>query len=212
MTWTNSPLRDVIVYAYGIRADQLSAPDWLGSARYDISANVPLGSTLEQARQMLKNLLIERFRMAVHHETKYFPAYDLVIYKGKPKLTTSTAEHVAAHASTETSPTIPDKPRLAGRGYGGVWSIRGEAAPISALASWLGGFGPQLGGRVVDKTGITGYFDFTLEYSRSLDSQSDTAPYVVDAIQEQLGLDLQESKLALDLLVVDRLEKKPSPN
>src|ERR1700689_1355258 len=100
---------------------------------------------------MLQNLLIERFHLAVHHETKDFQAYNLVIYKGKPKLTPSSAEHIAAHASTVKPPEMrvsPNQTRMITTGYGGSWRIRGEAATLVDLAVSLG---TQVGRRVVDR-------------------------------------------------------------
>lgn len=212
MTWTSSPLLRIVIYAYGIRADQLSAPGWLGSAMYDISAKVPPGATREQSRRMLQNLLAERFHFSVHHEVRDFPAYNLVIYKGKPKLTASSAEHIALHASTEKPPGMRLSPRqlsIVTTGLRGNWTITGEAATVADLAVSLS---TQAGRRVVDRTGLTGHFDFVLTFSQSLAPESDAAPYILDALREQLGLDLQETKLPLDVVVVDRADRTPAEN
>lgn len=212
MIWTNSALLRIITYAYALRVDQLSAPAWLGSAFYDISAKVPPGTTREQSQQMLQNLLIDRFHLAVHHETKTFAAYNLVSYRGKPKLTPSSAEHIAAHISTEKVPGMrvsPNQTRIIATGYAGSWKIAGEAATLADLAVSLS---TQTGRRVVDRTGLTGSFDFMLEFSRALASGSDTTPYLFDALREQLGLDLQETKLPVDVVVIDRIDKTPIEN
>jgi len=212
LTFTGSPLLRIIIYAYGIRADELSAPNWLSSALYDIAAKVPPGATREQSQQMLRNLLTERFHLAVHHETRDFPAYNLTTYKGKPKLAPSSAEHVAAHASTDKEPgtrVSAHDTRLVMTGFAGIWRIRGEGATLADLA---GSLSAQAGRRVVDKTELSGRFDFNLEFSRSLGSQSDAAPYILDALREQLGLDLQETQVPLDVVVVDRIDRTPTEN
>ena len=94
-------------------------------------------------------------------------------------------------------------------GADGAFTMRGEAATLSGLA---GSLRACLGRRVVDRTGLTGYFDFGLAFSQSLDSQSDAAPSILDALREQLGLDLQETKLAIDVVVVDRVDRTPTAN
>lgn len=161
---------------------------------------------------MLRNLLGERFHLVAHHETKDFPAYNLVIYKRNPKLTPSSAEDIAAHASNEAPPGMRVSPRQSSliiTWADGAFTTRGEAATLSGLA---GSLRASLGCRVVDRTGLTGYFDFVLAFSQSLDSQSDAAPSILGGLREQLGLDLQEAKLAIDAVVADRVDKTPTAN
>lgn len=86
ISWTACSLDFLIERAYGIQQDQFSGPGWLSSARYDISAKVPAGATAEQFDEMLQNLLVERFHLQVHHDTRVLSAYDLVLRRSPPKL------------------------------------------------------------------------------------------------------------------------------
>jgi len=72
ITWTGATLNGILIAAYGVKADQIAGPGWLGSQRYDIEAKVPPGATKAQLNMMLQNLLADRFRLALHRETKEF--------------------------------------------------------------------------------------------------------------------------------------------
>ena len=165
--------------------DQISGPAWLESERYDVIANVPQGATKEQVCEMWKNLLADRFHLALHHTTKEFPGYELVVAKGGPKLRESLDENsprAANQAQTATQlrltldkdgfPIVPP-----GRKYleihpkprGTRLAFRDSS--ISELAEHLRwplssrtGNGIALA-RVEDKTGLTGKYDFTLRFS-----------------------------------------------
>ena len=86
ITYSNVSLKQVLTNAYGIKSYQVSGPKWLDSERFDIVAKIAMGATKEQFQMMLQNLLAERFKLAVHHETKELPIYALVVGKGGPKL------------------------------------------------------------------------------------------------------------------------------
>src|SRR5580698_8560874 len=89
-TCNNCTLMMLLSQAYDVKSYQLTAPGWMNSDRFDISAKIPEGTTKEQVMVMVQNLLIERFQMAIHRDKKEMQGYDLVVAKGGPKLT----EHV----------------------------------------------------------------------------------------------------------------------
>jgi uncharacterized protein (TIGR03435 family) len=79
-------LRNLLTQAFGVKMYQISGPDWMDSARFDIIAKVPSGATKDDVKIMLQNLLKERFRLVFHFETKVVPVYELVVEKNGPKL------------------------------------------------------------------------------------------------------------------------------
>jgi uncharacterized protein (TIGR03435 family) len=200
LTIMNATLLDCIERAYGVREYQVSGPKWIASERYDIIATAPRVGT-KQIWKMLQTLLTDRFQITLHHDSKVFPVYELVVAKGGPKL------HEAK----------PDGPS----------GVRGERDKLTAnrtsmtqLAQVLSG---QMDRPVVDSTGLAGVFDFTLEYTRQerLPDNQDAggtggnplpAPPLPEALKEQLGLDLKSGKAPLDVLVIDSANKMPTAN
>lgn len=181
IAWTACPLDFLVERAYGIQFDQFSGPGWLSSVRYDISAKVPTGATPEQFDEMLRNLLIERFHLEVHHETRIVPAYELVLGKNPPKLKHS--EWVPPPPPTDLPPGQPwfgDVP-IFRTGRDGNEVITGRGAKTSDL---VGSLRVALHRRVEDRTGLTDKFDFTLEYS---DATRGTSPYIIDSVRTNWG-------------------------
>ena len=148
---------------------------------------------------MLQSLLADRFRLSVHRETREEAVYDLVVAKGGPKLMKSEPE---------------GKPQ----GRRMEWGVLGGTAlPVPVLAVSLS----QLLERpVIDRTGLKGIYDFTLTWmpdssqARGFGDSSQTTlapvperPSIFTAIQEQLGLELRTARGAVDVLVIDHVEK-----
>lgn len=228
---TGSPMRRLLGRAFGVRGvdleDLIKGPAWIDAECYEVVAKIPPNTTSEVFRQMFQNLLIERFALAFHHETKEFSVYDLVVDKNGPKIKQAVHDPKALPAAGPTPrardgkgfPEIP--PGMTGffqtyvgdpHGSHAYWTIR--AQPLSELALRL--TDPNAGRlRVIDKTGLTGNYDYTLEFS--------TVPFPgtpvpddfvspMDAVREQLGLRLVPAKAPLDVVVVDHLEKVPREN
>ena len=97
-------LADLIRTAYDVKPHQISGPDWMAAARFDITAKLPDGATKDQVNVMLQALLAERFKLTVHHETKDRPVYALIVGKGGPKLKESVPEADAAKADAAKPP------------------------------------------------------------------------------------------------------------
>ena len=130
VTYTFSTIRDLIVDAYSVKRNQVSgSPNRVDSERFDIVAKVPAGATKEQVKIMLQNLLAERFKLALHRETKELPIYALVLAAKGPKLKDSTASdtpptsdsqseegRVAKSGTQDAAPPLRLPPRLGIRG------------------------------------------------------------------------------------------------
>ena len=205
-TTTNTPLRDLIIFAYGIHVRQLTnAPSWLETEKYDISAKPdrPGMPNDTQVRAMVQKLLADRFQLSFHREKKELSAYVITIGKGGPKLTKNDSGGLL--------------PGFGGRGPG---SIGVRNSNMEQFASFLQA--RILDRPVVDQTGISGKFDFTLSWRpdqlaapppnapplpADIESRSD----IFAAFQEQLGLKLEATKAQVEVLVIDRVEK-PSEN
>jgi uncharacterized protein (TIGR03435 family) len=178
----------LIAYAYDVREFQISGgPGWIGSEEYDIVAKPDGDVRGDRVLAMARALLAERFHLSLHRESKEMPVLALVVTKGGPKL----------RASTGSGP-----------------EVRGGRGRFVARNVTMGLFAAQLAGRmlgrpVVDRTGIAGEFDITLEWA--FDQGANSGPSIETAIQEQLGLKLEAQKGAVDMLVVDRVER-PSAN
>lgn len=228
---TGSPMRRLLGRAFGAHstdlADLIKGPAWIDGEYYDVVGKIPSGTTLAVFRQMFQNLLIERFALTFHHETKEFPIYDLVVDKKGPKIKQAVSDPKALLAAgpiprerdSQGFPVIP--PGMTGffetyhgdpHGSRAYWTVR--AQPLSVLADRLRD--PNTGNlRVSDKTGLTGDYNYTLDFTpTSPFSSPDSSTYltIFDAVREQLGLRLVSAKASLDVVVVDHLEKVPTDN
>jgi uncharacterized protein (TIGR03435 family) len=234
MTFTWVLARVLLMKAFALPLDQVSGSDWVmgNDARFDISAIVPAGATKEQANEMLLNLLKERFHLAYHSEKKGFDAYALVVAKGGPKLKDAAPAigplpeapqpgTVATPATLDRDgfPQLPaGRPGFQGRGQNWVMRETYRMATLQQLSSHLQFM--LRGSRIVDKTGLTGTYDFTLECSTAgllgrgaaADIASDPAPDLFSALESQLGLKLEKSKTQLDAIVIDHMDKTPTEN
>jgi len=242
ITWTNATLKTLLTIAYDVKPYQVNGPAWLDTERYDIIAKVPEGATKEQVNVMWQNLLKERFGVVVHHESKEFQVDELQVAKGGSKLKETTLDPNAP-AAVEAGPPKLDKngsPEMNGPGLmmliqvgatgGPVGHMVARAQPLSGLATVLGN---QLNRPVVDKTGLTGKYDFNLEYTPDMsrmpppppglagpgpapaapgDNASEPGSNLAAAIEQQLGLRLVGSKAKLDVVVVDKAERVPTEN
>jgi uncharacterized protein (TIGR03435 family) len=211
-SYSKARLKDLLYYAWGLVSEQqISGPGWLETELYDIVAKIPPGTTKKQFQVMLQNLLAERFKMRVHHETKEFPVYELVVGKGGPKLTESVEG--APPVNKDGFPPLPEgRPGIVVRqDVTGRARMIGHEEPISRLADMLGNPTDRV---VLDKTGLTGKYDFTLAYNwkELASADDDPSPNVFIAVQQQLGLKLVDKKAPFDVIVVDHAEKVPTEN
>jgi uncharacterized protein (TIGR03435 family) len=196
-------LRSCIASAYDIEPYRIIGPDWINDKMYSIVAKSSAPGTRVQLLAMLQSLLEDRFKLKLHHEMKDFPVYALLIAKGGSKIRT---------AEDSSNPGLrPD---------GGGWMARHVS--MSQLAVFLSGGLVGLDRPVLDMTGLSGYFDFRLDYASipgrsaaELETlQNDTAvlPSIFTAVRDQLGLSLSARKGSIDVLVIDDVTQKPVEN
>jgi len=209
-TLTNMDLFSLVTMAYDVQSYQLSGPDWMHGARFDIAAKVPPGATREQYRLMLQHLLAERFQLVVHRDRKEMPTYEMVVGKGGSKMKESADDSAAADdGSLQPSPVAPSPPP----GYNGPLTMLLRKSTLEQLAARVSA---QLGQAVTDATGLRGKYDITLQYTLAglqagATSEAPPGPTIFDAL-EQLGLKLVSKKGPADILVIDHVERAPSEN
>jgi len=214
----------LVARAYDVPQWQLFGPDWtrLGHYDYDIAATVPPGASQEQFRLMLRRLLVERFKLQVHRETRELAGYSLSAAKGGPKL----HPHVDAGRAAEEDKPLGNVPPPIQAGAGGYPILtarvpfasldgksrqRWDNAGVGELVDWLSAY---LRAPVSDETGIQGKYDIDLYWlAPAMGAQSDdTGPGLFAAVQQQLGLKLEKKKSSLEVLVIDHAEKVPTGN
>jgi uncharacterized protein (TIGR03435 family) len=239
ITYTRVTLQALIRQAYGVDFDQIQAPGWIAEERYDIRATVPPGATKDDLKVMYQHLLEERFKLALHHITKDYPVYELTIGKGGTKLKENTDSGLQPSRlgdprlppDRDGFPQIP--PGKSGTAFAtgnGLTRMTARGVPLSGLlfqvGATLGTFTGQntyAPGRIVDKTGLTGNYDFNLEFAGGLgigtafspasaDASTPSGPSLIEAMEKQLGLKLTKTTAPLDVLVIDHAEKTPTEN
>ena len=208
---TNYTAIILIQIAYGVTYTQISeAPDWVHSTRFEIRAQADpsIDDQLaklsdEDARlekqHMLQNLLADRFKLKVHIAKKKLPAYALVIAKNGAKLRKATIENSdPAQPHAPKAHPIEERPNTLGSEY------LAHGASMELLAAHLTG---RVGMTVVDRTGLSGLYDFTLQCCGTDQQSSADWPSIFTALPEQLGLRLQPIKDSISYLVIDNIEK-----
>jgi uncharacterized protein (TIGR03435 family) len=232
-TATNLTAFELITFAYGRQDFEIeSAPDWTKSDRFDITAKAdgdfPIGSpgSFGPQRAMLRSLLIGRFKLVTHTASKQLPIYALITARADktlgPHLHTSDVDCEAIISARIRGQAPAEPPRAPD----GVPDCSAAAPPgrIAAGAqpmTWLAGTLSQFLQRtVVDRTGLTGTYNFMLTWtpeSVAAERGPDTPAIdpngasIFTALQEQLGLKLEPAEGRVDVLVVDHVEK-PTPD
>jgi len=193
-------LSDCIEAAYGVKPYQISGPEWLRRENFDITAKAEGNHSRDELMRMLQTLLADRFKLALHHEQKEQPVYALVPGRNGPKLRPSEGEGQFSMG-----------PAAGGIGF--------QKTSMSEFAGRFLSVIPMIGRPVLDKTGLPGLYDFTLQLNPT--ANGDAGAIKRAAAEEgfslfvyaldQLGLRLESEKAAIDFLVVDHVER-PSEN
>ena len=195
LTIRGASLRSCIRWAYHVMDSQVTGPDWIGQQRYDIVAKAPAAADEDQLRLMLQTLLAERFKLAVHRQTKEAQAWVLSVGKGGPKFRESTTD---GEGSIQ-----PDMKQMA---------VVVQRTPVSQLVDMLSNV---LRAPVVDETGLKGKYDLTLRLDKYVPDPAtpvDVFSTVMNVIQQELGLKIEQRRVQLDYIVVDHAEKAPVEN
>jgi uncharacterized protein (TIGR03435 family) len=196
-TTTHLSLAYLIQLAYGIDNSQIAnKPDWLETTYFDINAKPEAGIALtrDELRPRLQDLLHQRFHLEAHTEIRPARGYALLIAKGGPHLTPTKADHFPGFR-TNVSP---------GQMRGFNWSM-----PI--LAKYLTS---AAGFPVVDQTGLPGSYDIAFSYQPN-DATPDAdnpLPALDAALKQATGLLLKPQKVPVETLVIDSVDKTPTPN
>jgi uncharacterized protein (TIGR03435 family) len=237
---SNISLLDYIRFAYKLTDGQVeimraSAPNWIAAKRFDIQAKSEIPNpTKDQMRLMMQSLLAERFKLVVHSEMRDLPVLALVLAKsGKfgPQLRPHSPED--STCSSVVEPTNQDsKSKLAlelPTVCGGLVSVGvpsapshvrvgGRGVPLSLVAAHLGEMG-HYDRPIIDQTGLSGTFDFVLEWgpdsvpdSPNSTIHDDGQSILQEALEDQLGLKLERKKTPLTVLLIDHLDEQPTVN
>ena len=223
---TNLTLRRLILIAYDAQDYQLSGgPSWIGSEHYDIRAKTDDETSVQQMEgPMLQSLLEERFRLSIHHETKQLSVFDLVIGKGGVKMQPSQESSCTPYSVDSPPPTamqagsLPNFCGLHLTVEGSNRTLEGKGVTMAALTASLSRtYNSFLGKNVIDGTGLVGTFDVHLTWSidplsasmgtDAAPLQDHSAPSLLTALQEQLGLKLESGRGPVEVLVIDHIEK-----
>jgi len=199
LSMRNVTLKSCFKWAYNVQDFQLSGgPDWVGGDRFDVIAKASAPAPESQLRVMLQALLADRFKVALHRESKTVAGYAVVVGKNGPKLQTS---------EREGEPDVQgNKLRMIAKRFSMTDLAELMAAPLQTS--------------VVDMTGLKGRYDFTLDASPFFsidtpidknDMQATVASVFQQALQQQLGLKLDARKIPVEVLVIDHAEK-PTEN
>ena len=226
MTVENYSLPSLILTAYGIPSYRLSAPDLsYGMPMFNVEARMPVDTTKEQFEVMMQNLLKERFGLKAHWESRQMAEYELVAAKGGVKLKDAEPDPPDAappapfgrlQLGSNGFPALPPGKFSAMAMMNGKAAMRGHLETAEEIAQKISN---QMGAPVVNASGLTGKYDYTLYWSSAplratapRDGEEDSGPSLTTAIQEQLGLKLEPKKGPVQVLIVDHVDSKPVEN
>jgi uncharacterized protein (TIGR03435 family) len=206
VSYINLTLMDLVTEAYNIKPYQVTGPSWLSGNSFDIKANIPKDTTREELRLMMQSLLADRFQVKLHHETRDFPGYELRVAKDGSRLKLANDQEPLPPSGGMTMYTHDGQARL--------------TAVKQTVATLINVIGHELNNPVIDKTGLTGMYDFVLSFTHeatllkapSTNSSGGNDTSLSTALQDQLGLNVIKAKVALDVIVVDGATKSPTEN
>jgi uncharacterized protein (TIGR03435 family) len=195
-------LSAVIRWAYDVQDYQISGPPWLNDAWFEVWAKAGTPAKEAELRKMLQTLLEDRFKLAVHRQSKEIAALILTVGKNGHKLQA---------VETEGSPSFKT----------GKMNLTGQGATLGQMTEFLS---RELRFPILDQTGLSGRFNYTLDIASYVTEEMrksggpdggpppDAPSIVAQAIQAQLGLKLDSKKAPIEMLVIDRVEKTPTEN
>jgi uncharacterized protein (TIGR03435 family) len=207
---TDLNVKRLITVAYGVRDAQIiGGPKWMATDGYDIAGKADTKvTTADRLKLLLQSLLSDRFKLAVHYETKELPVYEMTIARGGLKMQRTKDGSCIPVDFNSMGPPIPGQPRpnFCGRIAPGRRTLSGVGGTAADLASALSMI---LDRSVIDKSGLSGIFDFKMEWTldplmpqlpsasapgdtiKPPPSAGDEGPSIFTALQEQLGLKLE---------------------
>lgn len=208
LTWRGATIKRMICEAYKVQYAQVAGvPSWGDTERYEVQATMERASSRDEVREMLKGLLAERFRLAVHTETKRLPVYVLTVAKGGLKLKKVSPEH--QNGSLLRDPGINRFTRQA--------SMQQFAGLLSQMITGpiFNGYTRRMEPRedlpamVIDQTGLNGVYEIDLNLNATGDE--DFASTLVGAV-DALGLKLNLQRMPVEIIAVDQVQRIPTAN
>jgi uncharacterized protein (TIGR03435 family) len=213
----NLPIKAIIQIAYGFDAPVVGAPDWVSNTFYTIQARSDEAADARLAlltsnevrlekRNAVRVLLAERFGLKTHLETRNSSVYNLVVDKGGVKMQVVPPPPPPADGAAPPPPPLTDV-----QAHGSQHGLEFVASNASMRAI-TGVLSAMVEAPVVDKTGLTGAYNYTLQFGRDWSEHDpDSWPSIFTAVQEQLGLKLEAVHESVPNLVIDNITK-PTEN
>ncbi len=202
LTMRNVPLRILLAEIYLMTPDDIAGPSWLSDVRVDIIAKAASHDASDaDLREMTKALLRDRMKMVAHLEPRSRSVWALEVWKGQPKLQSGTAPNRPEDAACRR--------QSAETGVKFVCQHMSMAEFAHEIPEIAGRYADQ---RVVDHTGLEGWWDFTLQGTPSADLETNGGLTLFAALQSQLGLQLENKKLPVPVVVIDSMERTPTEN
>ncbi len=210
----NYSLSYLVMMAYNLRSFQLTAPAWMDSVNFDVMARIPPGTGSQQFQVMLQQLLADRWKLKAHFEKRETNVYALTADKNGAKLKESQEPPPTEKPEATWKPPASGPPRRV------MAFVTRKGDTLPDLANFLSN---QLGQPVTDSTGLSGRYDYTLNFMVepggraagpvvSTEAGADLGISLIDAVRNQLGLRLEKQRGQVDMLIVDQAEKVPSEN
>lgn len=238
-TRPNATLRDLIRDAYSLPDQRIvGGPDWMNSSRYEVTAKASSPPSPDEMRRLVRRLLADRFALSAHMETRELPVFLLAVARddGRPgpglsRTTLDCAAILAERAKRGEAPAQAPKrgaerPTCAtftsmqtaptATGVTITRSYHASGGTLAELAAFLSTAGAPIDRPVVDRTGLAGFYDISLQFTPSgarLNGAlaSDDGPSLFTSVREQLGLKLDASRAPIEVLVVDSAQP-PTPD
>jgi uncharacterized protein (TIGR03435 family) len=192
-------LRELVATAYDAKEVQVAGPSWIDSDRFVLDATMPPQTTRDQRLQMLRTLLVERFHLVTHRETREIPIYSLVVAR----------QGILMKESSQPESTIRTV------AANGRVTLTAQGATMPELAANLT---RQLDRPVKDETAAKAKYDFVLSFTAEVPNaappptDAPDLPDVFAALPSQLGLRLNPHKGPVELIVIDQAERTPAAN
>jgi uncharacterized protein (TIGR03435 family) len=198
VTMRNMRLTGVIRWAYNVLDAQVSGPDWLDGARFEIIAKAGKPAPEAEMRMMMQKLLADRFKLEFHRQVKDVSALVLTVGKNGHKL---------KEVEQEGSPSFQT----------GRLNLTGKGATVAQLIVFLS---RELRQPIVDQTGLGGRYDYFMDINKYVTDEMRNQPgppaeaptIIAQALNSQLGLRVDAKKVPLEVLIIDKIEKTPTDN
>ena len=190
---------NLLGHAYHLNAAQFNPDPWMDSTWFKIQAKAPPGATEDQFRIMEQNLLADRFKLSAHFEKREVAAYGMLVGRRGPNfLPAGPGPHLPGFRGLGT-----------GFGPNGRSVFLDEAVSMDQLAAYISYF---LNSPVVDATELRGFYQINLKFGAMFGRiPALDGPPLAETVRDQLGLILERTKTVMDVLVIDHVEKKPTP-